>query len=268
MIVIGELINGTRKSIAQAIDKKDREFIKKIAQRQVAAGANYIDLNAGTGKGQEKEISDMEWLVDIVNELGEVPVCLDSSDPAVMKKCLDRIRSKDRMINSINGEKNRIEKLLPVIKENNNCKVVGLTMDDDGIPGSVEKRIEITAKVLSLLEGAGVKREDVFMDALVQPVSVDARNGNVFLDSIETIKEKFPGVKTTCGLSNVSFGLPNRKLLNRYFLALSIGRGLDSAIIDPTDEGMREAICLAEALTGRDEYCMNYIKMSRQCSNH
>jgi len=184
MIVIGELINGTRKSIAQAIDKKDREFIKKIAQRQVAAGANYIDLNAGTGKGQEKEISDMEWLVDIVNELGEVPVCLDSSDPAVMKKCLDRIRSKDRMINSINGEKNRIEKLLPVIKENNNCKVVGLTMDDDGIPGSVEKRIEITAKVLSLLEGAGVKREDVFMDALVQPVSVDARNRNVFLDSI------------------------------------------------------------------------------------
>lgn len=267
MVVIGELINGTRKSIAQAIEKRDRDFIKKIAQRQVAAGANYIDLNAGTGKGQEKEISDMEWLVDIVNELGDVPVCLDSSDPAVIKNCLGRIKSSDRMINSINGENNRIEKLLPVIKENNNCKVVGLTMDDDGIPRDVEKRIEITSKILNLLEGAGVKRENVFIDALVQPVSVDARNGNIFLESIKTIKTKFSGAKTTCGLSNISFGLPNRKLLNKYFLALSIGYGLDSAIIDPTDEGMREAVCLSEALTGKDEYCMNYIKMSRQSSS-
>lgn len=264
MVVIGELINGTRKSIAQAIQKKDREFIKKIAQKQITAGANYIDLNAGTGKGQEKEISDMEWLVDIVNELGDVPVCIDSSDPVVIRKSLSKIKSYDRMINSINGEKNRIENLLPVIKENNNCKIVGLTMDDDGIPNNVEKRIEITSKILDLLEESGVKRGDVFIDALVQPVSVDVRNGTVFLKSIETIKEKFPGVKTTCGLSNVSFGLPNRKILNKYFLALSIGRGLDSAIIDPTDEGMRESICIGEALTGKDEYCMNYIRMCRE----
>jgi len=265
MVVIGELINGTRKSIAQAIEKKDREYITKVVQRQIAAGANYIDLNAGTGKGQEKEISDMEWLVDIVNELGEIPVCMDSSDPVVIKKCLDRIKSSDRMINSINGESDRIEKLLPVIKDNNACKVVGLTMDDAGIPGNVEKRVEITGKILNFLECAGVKRENVFMDALVQPVSVDGKNGSVFLESIAAIKAKFPGVKTTCGLSNVSFGLPNRKILNKYFLALSIGYGLDSALIDPTDEGMREAICLAEALTGKDEYCMNYIKLSRQC---
>ncbi len=267
MIIIGELINGTRKSIAQAIGKKDREFIKKIAQRQADSGATYIDLNAGTGKGQQMEISDMEWLVDIVNELGEIPICLDSSDPAVMQKCLGMIKSQDRMINSINGESERIEKLLPVIKENNSCKVVGLTMDDDGIPNNVDKRIEITSKILNLLEGVGVKRENIFIDALVQPVSVDAKNGIVFLESIRRIKAEFPGVKTTCGLSNISFGLPNRKLLNRYFLALSIGYGLDSAIIDPTDEGMREAICLAEALTGRDEYCMNYIRMSRESSS-
>ncbi len=268
MIIIGELINATRKSIAQAIEKKDREFIKKIAQRQVSNGANYIDLNAGTGKGQEKEISDMEWLVDIVNELGDVPVCMDSSDPAVIKNCLVRTRSADRMINSINGEKNRIEKLLPVIKENNNCKVVGLTMDDAGIPNNVEKRIEITSKIVNLLEGVGVKREDIFIDALVQPISVDMKNGNIFLESIVAIKAKFPGIKTTCGLSNVSFGLPNRKLLNKYFIALSIAAGLDSAITDPNDEGIRDAVCLAETLTGRDEYCMNYIKMCRECSNH
>ncbi len=266
MIIIGELINATRKSIAQAIEKKDREYIKKIARSQIDGGAHYIDLNAGTGKGQAREISDMEWLVDIVNELGEIPICLDSSDPAVIINCLNRIKSSDRMINSINGENERIEKLLPVIKENNNCKVVGLTMDNAGIPTSVDKRIEITSKIVNLLEDAGVKREDIFIDALVQPVSVDVKNGNIFLESIKKIKEEFPDVKTTCGLSNVSFGLPNRRLLNKYFLALSIGCGLDSALIDPTDEGMRESIYLVEALTGRDEYCMNYIKMSRQSS--
>jgi cobalamin-dependent methionine synthase I len=264
MIMIGELINATRKSIAQAIEKKDRQYIKKIAKRQIDSGAHYIDLNAGTGKGQAREISDMEWLVDIVNELGDVPICLDSSDPEVINNSLPMIKSPDRMINSINGENERIEKLLPVIRENNNCKVVGLTMDNVGIPTDVEKRIEITEKVLGLLEGVGVKREDVFIDALVQPVSVDVKNGSIFLESVKAIKTRFPGVKTTCGLSNVSFGLPNRKLLNKYFLALSIDCGLDSAIMDPTDAGMTEAIYLADVLTGKDEYCMNYIKMSRE----
>jgi 5-methyltetrahydrofolate corrinoid/iron sulfur protein methyltransferase len=266
MIVIGELINATRRSIAQAIEKRDRDYIKKIAKKQIESGAHYIDLNAGTGKGQEREVSDMGWLVDIVNELGDIPICLDSSDPLVIKENLGRIKSSDRMINSINGESERIERLMPVIKENNKCKVVGLTMDNAGIPTSVEKRIEITEKVLGLLQGAGVKREDVFIDALVQPISVDVKNGNMFLESVREIKTEFPGVKTTCGLSNVSFGLPNRKLLNKYFLALSIDYGLDSAIMDPTDDGMREAIRLADVLTGKDDYCMNYIKVSRESS--
>lgn len=264
MIIIGELINATRKSIAEAIEKKDEEYIRKIVKKQIDAGAHYIDLNAGTGKGQEREISDMEWLIDIVNGLGDIPVCIDSSDPAVIGRCLGRIKSKDRLINSINGESKRVKELLPVIRENNNCKIVVLTMDDGGIPGDVQKRIDITGKIVKLLEDAGVIRENIFIDPLVQPISVDVKNGVIFLDSIKRIKQEFPGVKTTCGLSNVSFGLPNRKLLNKYFLALSIAYGLDSAIIDPVDEGMREAICIAEVLTGKDEYCMNYIKMCRQ----
>ncbi|MCM8821038.1 MAG: dihydropteroate synthase [Candidatus Omnitrophica bacterium] len=266
MLIIGELVNATRKSIAEAIEKKDRDYIKKVVVREIEAGAHYIDLNAGTGKGQEREISDMEWLIDIVNEIGEIPVSIDSSDPVVIGKCLDRIKSRDRMINSINGENRRINELLPVIKGNNECKIIGLTMDDSGIPPDVEKRIEITGKIISFLEDAGVLRENIFIDPLVQPISIDVKNGVIFLESIKRIKEKFPGVKTTCGLSNVSFGLPNRKLLNKYFLALSIACGLDSAIIDPVDEGMREVICVSEALTGKDEYCMNYIKRYRQSS--
>ncbi|MCX8082755.1 MAG: dihydropteroate synthase [bacterium] len=264
MIVIGELVNATRKPIREAIEKKDKEYIKKIIIKQIEAGANYIDLNAGTGRGQDIEISDMEWLIDIVNEIGVIPVSIDSSDPAVIKRCLGRIKSTDRMINSINGESKRIENLLPVIKENNTSKVVALTMDDAGIPVNVEKRIEITEKLVMILEEAGIKRENIFVDPLVQPISVDVKNGMMFLESVVRIKEKFPGIKTTCGLSNVSFGLPKRKLLNKYFLAISIAYGLDSAIIDPVDEGMREGINVSETLTGKDEYCMNYIKMCRQ----
>lgn len=264
MIVIGELINATRRSIRDAIEKKDRDYIKKIVIRQIEAGAHYIDLNAGTGKGEAREISDMEWLIDIVNETGEIPVCIDSSNPVVIKQCLGRIKSMDRMINSINGESKRINDLMPVIRENNNCKIVGLTMDDSGIPVDVEKRIEITGKIVGLLEDADVLRENIFIDPLVQPISVDVKNGVIFLESIRKIKKEFPGIKTTCGLSNVSFGLPNRKLLNKYFLALAMGYGLDSAIIDPVDEGMREVICVSETLTGKDEYCMNYINRCRQ----
>ncbi|MDD3726406.1 MAG: dihydropteroate synthase, partial [Candidatus Ratteibacteria bacterium] len=111
MIIIGELINATRGPIAEAIEKKDREYIKKIVAKQIEGGAHYIDLNAGTGKGKEREISDMEWLIDIVNEVKGVPVCIDSSSPVVIKQCLGRIKSKDRMINSINGESKRIEEL-------------------------------------------------------------------------------------------------------------------------------------------------------------
>lgn len=264
MIVIGELINATRKPIAEAIEKRDKQYIEKIVLKQIEAGAHYIDLNAGTGKGEEREISDMEWLIDIVNGVKEFPICIDSSNSNVIRQCLGRIKSKDRMINSINGESKKLEELLPVIKENSSCKIIALTMDDRGIPSDVRTRIEIAGQLIKLLEDAGVKREDIFIDPLVQPISVDVRNGEIFLESIRAIKKEFPGVKTTCGLSNVSFGLPERKLLNRYFLAISIGYGLDSAIIDPLDKSMKEVICVAEVLTGKDEYCMNYIKMCRQ----
>lgn len=266
MILIGELINATRKPIANAINKRDAAFIKKIAGSQIAGGADYIDLNAGTGRGREQEKKDMEWLVSILNEFEDTGVCLDSSDPSVIKDCLSAVKSKKKMINSINGEKERINSLLPVIKENPECKVIGLTMDERGIPKDVAARIEISEKLIGLLVKSGLKQGDIFIDALLQPVSTDAQNGMVFLESISALKTRFPEIMTTCGLSNISFGLPNRPLINKYFLALAIGCGLDSAIADPLYKGIKEAVRLAEALTGKDEYCMNYIKMFREKS--
>jgi len=263
MIIIAERINATRKSIAAALMKKDRLFIQNEAKKQTACGAHYIDLNAGLGKGTEKE--DLAWMIEAVQEDVDTPLTLDSSDPAVLEACLPLVKNSDKMINSINGEKTRIDNLLPVITRHTDAKVVALTMDDDGIPATVEKRLQIAERVIKLLTEAGVPEENIYVDCLVQPISVDGQNGMVFLKAVRDLKAAHPKVKTTCGLSNVSFGLPRRKKINQYFTAVAIRDGLDSAIIDPTDEEMREAICVTEAVVGKDDYCMNYIQVCRAC---
>ena len=168
------------------------------------------------------------------------------------------------MINSITGEELRIKNVLPIIKKHPDLRIVALTMDDSGIPVSSEKRIEIAGKLITLLMKNGVKEENIFVDCLVQPVSVGGENARVFIESIKGVKKNSPAVKTICGLSNVSFGLPNRKIINKYFMTIALYEGLDSAIVDPIDSGMQEAILGADLLTGKDEYCMNYIKASRE----
>lgn len=261
MIVIGERINATRKSIAAALQGRDKDFIQKEARKQAECGAHYLDLNAGLGKGTEKE--DLAWLIETVQELKAFPLTLDSSDPAVLEACLPLVKNQDRMINSINGEEKRIANLLPVIRKHPDLKIIALTMDDNGIPDTAEKRVKIAKRLIELLTESGAKEENIFVDSLVQPISVDTRNAAVFLQAMKDLKKEFPGVKTTCGLSNVSFGLPRRKKINQYFLILALYEGLDSAIIDPTDQEMQEAICVTEAVMGKDEFCLNYIKACR-----
>ena len=262
MIIIGERINATRKPVAKALRKKDAAHFRKEAETQLAAGAAYLDLNAGLGTGREKE--DLAWLIETAQSVGELPLCLDSADPAVLEACLPLVRNPDIMINSINGEAKRIGQLTPVIRRHPAAKVVALTMDDAGIPSDVEKRLGITEKLLGILSSCGVAEENVFVDGLVQPVSVDVRNAAVFLDFVAELKRRHPKVRTTCGLSNISFGLPKRSLVNRHFLALALQAGLDSAIMDPTEEGMTEAACVTQMLLGRDEFCLSYIRAARE----
>ncbi len=262
MIIIGERINGTRKNIKEAIEKKDKNFIKKEIELQLKYGADYIDLNAGTGTGDEKE--NLLWLVNIAQEYPNIFLSIDSSNPELIKEVLKYVKNKDVIINSINGEKEKIDKFLSFLPDFNFVKIIALTMDDKGIPSDVERRIEIAENLINILKSVGIKEENIFIDPLVQPVSVDIKNSTIFFESIKIIKKNFSPVKTTAGLSNVSFGLPNRKLINKYFLAISIFSGLDSAILDVVDEGMREAICISNLLTEKDEYCMNYIRKYRE----
>ncbi len=256
MIIIGELINASRKEIGMAIEAGDRNIIKKVAIDQAQAGADYIDVNAGIFVGKEAQY--LKWLVEIVQEVTDKPCAIDSPDPAAVQTALE-VHDKIAMINSISLEKERYEALLPVIA-GTDFKIIALCMSDDGMPQTLDDRMKIADKLVNGLVQNNVPLENIFVDPLVQPVSVDNKFGLEFINSIEKIIATFPGIHTACGLSNISYGLPGRKYLNRAFMIQSIAKGLDGAIINPLDQGMISSILMGEVLAGKDDFCMKYIK--------
>lgn len=259
MIIVGELINASRKAIGQAITDQDADTIKTVAMDQHKAGANFIDVNAGIFVG--KEAAYLTWLTQTVQDAVDSPCALDSPDPAALEAAL-AVHKGVAMINSISLEKERFDKLLPVVA-GTDLKVVALCMSDAGMPETVEDRLTIADKLINALVGKGVALDNIYVDPLVQPMSVNNSFGVEFLNAIEAIRSRFPGVHTMCGLSNISFGLPARKFLNQTFMAMAIAKGLDGAIINPLDKRMMANIVAAEALAGRDNYCMKYLKAYR-----
>jgi cobalamin-dependent methionine synthase I len=259
MIIVGELINSTRKSIGAAIEAGDKGKIQKIAKDQAEAGAHYIDVNAGSF--QERETEYLTWLVTIVQEVVDLPCCIDSPNPPTLEAAL-KVHKGIPLINSISLEKERCEKLLPVLA-GKNLKVVALCSSDAGIPRTAADRLTIAEELIKLLLDHKVKLENIYVDPLVQPVATDKVFGFEFLESVAQIMTRFSGIHTICGLSNVSFGLPQRKFLNRTFMAMAIAKGLDAAIMDPLDKQMMSVIIASETLVGRDNFCMNYINAYR-----
>lgn len=255
MIIVGEKINTSRKSIAEAVVNHDTQFIAGVAREQAEAGADYIDVNAGTFV--EKEIDYLCWLVQTVQAEVDLPLCIDSPDPEAISRAM-KLHKGEPMINSISLEKDRYEALLPVIISHP-CSVVALCMSQTSMPTTVEERVNVGSELINKLTAKGIPLEKIYIDPLVQPVSVDINMGIATLGAINKIMNSFPGVNTICGLSNVSFGLPKRHLINRNFLALSISHGLSSAILDPTDKRLMATIYAIELLLGKDEYCGNYI---------
>jgi len=260
MIIVGELINASRKPIAEAIRNQDAEAIKKIAKDQYEAGANYIDVNAGIFVGEEGDY--MEWLVKTVQEAVDAPCCIDSPDPEVIKRGLS-VHKGTPMINSISLEKERYDALLPVIA-GTDLKIVALCMSDEGMPETTEDRVKIADKLINGLVQNNVKLDNIYVDPLVQPVSTKSTFGIEFLNAVEAIMTKFEGVHTICGLSNISYGLPLRPLLNRTCAVMAVAKGLDGLIVNPLDKQMMASLIAAETLVGRDEYCVNYLKAYRQ----
>lgn len=259
MIIIGELINSTRDEIKEKIEAEDREYIQEIAQKQADNGADFIDVNAGAFVN--KEVEYLLWLVETVQEVVDKPLALDSPDPEALKKAIE-IHEGVPMINSISAEEERYQKIIPLLQEYN-AKVVALCMDDEGMPEEAESRLNVAKKLLNKLENDGIDADNVYLDPLVKPISVNGEFGRQVLETIAGIDSWGSGVHITCGLSNISYGLPNRKLLNQAFMMMSMERGLDSAIIDPLDDYMMSLIKAAEVLTNKDPFGSNYLKAAR-----
>jgi len=260
MVIVGERINSSRKDIARAIERRDANFIQNEAKRQAEAGADYIDVNAGTFL--EDEAEHLAWLVKTVSQSVNKPLCIDTPNPIVLSAALKSYSGR-AMINSITAETKRRMAFLPLIKQYP-CKVVALCVDDSGIPRTAEAKTRIAGQIISGLTAAGVIRDDIYIDPVVQSIGTDSKSGIAVLEAIEQIVNRYPGVHTICGLSNISFGLPLRTRLNRVFLVLAMQRGLDAAIIDPCDMPLMADLVTVEALLGQDDYCQNYIAAYRQ----
>ena len=262
MLIIGEKLNSARKKVREMIENRDVESIQDLAKKQVEGGADILDVNSSAASGNKEE--NMEWLVKTVQEAVNVPLCIDSPNAEEIEKGLE-VHNWDKgkaLINSITGEKEKIDRLLPTIMKYK-CAVIALVMDERGISDNTKTRVEIAEKLIKVLTDAKVPLKDIFIDPLVVPIGTNDKNGRVTMNTIKCVKEAYPEVRVVTGLSNISFGLPERKLINQVFMVLSMAHGMDAAIIDPTDKRMMAIIKTAKTLLGEDNFCGGYIQAYR-----
>lgn len=260
MLIIGEKINGTRSQVARAIADRNKDYIQDLARRQVEAGAHYLDVNAGTKPDLEPDA--LVWLVRVVQEVVDVPLCLDSVNSRALGAAMDQVEQTP-MVNSISGERRRLDEILPLAAKHG-CPVIALALGDRGIPKTTEDRLAIVRQVIDETDEVGIVREKLFLDPLVIAIATDTNSGLNAFETMRGIKAEFPDVHLTSGLSNISFGMPARGLINRAFLTFALEAGLDSAIMDPLDRALYEALLAAEVVLGRDRYCLNYTNAYRE----
>jgi cobalamin-dependent methionine synthase I len=262
MFLMGESINGTRKAVAEAIQSRDADFIKQLAMDQVEAGASVLDVNGGVAGGDE--IADMTWLIDTVMEVTDMQLMVDSASAAVLEHGVKLIIDKGGkvpFINSISGEQARIDAAMPLV-EKYKTPVIALCLSEDGIPPTAQDRFDVAKSLHDMCTAAGLPAEDIWVDPLVLSVSADSQAAVVTMQTLAMVKTQLP-VRTTGGLSNVSFGLPNRPLLNRTMVAMCAGLGIDGAVLDVRNKAMMATIKAIEALLGEDQFCGNYLQAHR-----
>ena len=259
MQIVGELINASRKKMKDEIKEKKYEAIAQVAKDQQAHGADFIDVNAGIFVGQEADY--IKWLIQTVQENVDAPCCIDTPDPQVLEEAV-KVHKGTPMLNSISLEKERYDKMLPVVK-GKDMKVIALCMSDEGMPYTKDERMKIASKLINNLVQNNVPIENIYVDPLVQPIGSGDHFGREFLNTIEAIHQEFEGVHTICGLSNISYGIPKRKFANQTFMVMAITKGLDSAIMNPLDKKMMASITAAETLLGNDPFCENYVNAYR-----
>ena len=259
MLIVGERLNSTRPVVHRALVQRDEKYLLKEAEKQAQVGVDFIDLN--TAALLEDEIPALQWAIPLIQKRLTIPLSIDTPNPEALEVGL-RLHRGQALLNSITGESKRIKELIPLIRKYR-PRVITLCLDDAGLPQDSEQALSTAKKMVNLLVEEGVDEEDIFVDPLVQPISTDQNAANLFLDSLRKIRDKLPRVQTIAGISNVSFGLPQRKLINRTLLVLALHSGLDAAILDPFDKEMRSVIHSTEALAGRDLYLKDYLAFIR-----
>ena len=261
MIIIGEKINGSIPSVAEAIAKRDAEFIKARAVAQANAGATYIDCCASVPESEEVET--LKWMIECIQEVTDLPIAVDSPSADVLTEAW-KFCNKPGIINSVSGEGDKMDKLFPIIRDNPGWEVVALLSDDTGIPKNAADRLRVFAKIMAKAKEYGISPARIHIDPLVEMLctSEDGIANNV--EVISTIREQYPTIHITGAVSNISFNLPYRKILNIAFTVMSINAGMDSAVLDPLNRDLRGAIYAAEALKGEDYFCMEYINAFRE----
>lgn len=257
-VIIGEKINPTGiKKLGQALVERNMDFVKHLAKRQVDWGADVLDINVGHPQIEEAEIIPL--VVEAVQSVADVPLCIDSNEPKILEAGLNAIKGGKPLINSVNGEEKQLASVLPIVKERG-AAVIGLTIADEGIPPTPEGRLAAAEKIIKRATKMGIPIEDIIIDPLVMTVGHNSVAATVTLKTIELIRKEF-GVNMSLGASNVSFGLPDRHSVNAAFLALAIQAGVTCSITDPIKLG--SAIRAIDLLLGKDMNSIRYLKYFR-----
>ena len=261
MFIIGELINGMYANISAAIKERDKKEVQKCALDQIASGADALDVNCGPAS--REPLKDMPWLVEVIQEVSDKPLCLDSSKPAVIEEGL-KVSMNKTIINSTTADKEKLDTLLPLANKYKS-KLIGITISAKGIPQNKDQRLELAANIIDRCLSESFPIEDLYLDPIVLPVNVAQRQMRDILESIAEFKIiSHPGPKTILGLSNISQGTHLRSLINRTFLTMAVAYGLDSAILDPNDKQLIDTLITAELILNKNIYCDSYLEAYRK----
>ncbi len=256
MIIIGERINGMFKDIAQAIKNRDPKPVQEWARKQEYNGAHYLDLNVGPSSTEPVEV--MKWLVEVTQEVSDLPLCLDSTKYDAIEAGLKACKNP-AMINSVPAEAAKMERVFTMAAEYG-AEVIGLAMNEEGIPKDADTRVGLAAELVATADAFGISPDMLYIDPLVLPCNVAQDHGPEVMRTLREIKViSDPAPKTVVGLSNVSQGTKNRELINRTFAVMAMANGLDAGIVDVDDDELMEAIATARIILDMDIYCDSYV---------
>lgn len=261
MFIIGNLINVRRQDVFKATKSNDDGAIRGLAAKQTAAGARYLEI--GLNQSWESAADTMKWLVESVQKEVQAPLCLTSSNPEALAAGLELCRFGVPFVNAVTAEAQRLKALLPLIGLHE-AKIIALLIDDDGIPNSTEKRCQIAERLIDVLRNRGVRDEDIHIDPLVTTLCMSTAAGVTVLETIRILKAKYPQVNFVCDLENISYGLPNREMINRVFMIDLTMAGVDGFLLDPSTREMTESLSIQKMLLGQDAHCREYLTMFRR----